>query len=392
MERLSHNLVETIDQQMLSPLAQSAIGCPTLKITRWETATLSVQGRRTVFRFSGVGHDGVAPRAWSIILKEILAPERTDALDNEPDCGWYWQRESLLYATGIPQSLSSRVHTSGLRAPRCFGVLEPMPQVRWIWLEDLQDYYDSRWPLERYSLAAYHLGVFNGSYLTGQSLPTVPWLTDKGLPSFCDHYLVADIERLRDPKIWTHPLLRHALTKPVLPELERLVADRERFLAGVRDYPHTFCHLDAHSDNMAALRDEHGQEVTVLFDWAIAGYATPGEEISRLMWVALLDFKVDVADAERLESMIFARYLQGLADVGWQADTDQVRYVYLMRSVIVFTLEAAVQAVDHALSEDVDGLETYYGWPQERLVEQDTQITYLLLKRIDELRAILNTS
>jgi hypothetical protein len=143
---------------------------------------------------------------------------------------------------------------------------------------------------------------------------------------------------------------------------------------------------------MAALRNEYGSEVTVLFDWALAGYGAPGEEISRLVWVALLDFKVDVADAERLESMIFARYLQGLADAGWQADPAQVRYAYLMNSVIIFTLEAVVQAVDHAFSEDVDGLEAYYGWPQERLVEHDTQITYLLLKRTNELRAILNTS
>lgn len=389
MERLSRDLVKTIDQHILAPLAQFAIDCPTLKITAWKTSTLSVQGRRSVFRFSGIGHDGATPLAWSLILKEILAPVSPNAPDNEPDCWWYWPRESLLYAAGIPQSINSRAHTGGLRAPRCFGVLEPTSQVRWIWLEDLQDCYESKWPVERYSLAGYHLGIFNGNYLKGQSVPTVPWLTNHGLGS-ASGLKVAErqLRRLRDPKIWTHPLLRRAFVIPVLPELERLFADREQFLAGVTNYPHAFCHLDAHSDNMAALRDENGSEVTVLFDWALAGYGAPGEEISRLVWAALLDFKVDVADAERLELMVFDQYLQGLADTGWQADPVQVRYAYLMSSVLIFTLE--MEAVDHAFSEDVDGLETYYGWPQERLVEQNAQITYFLLKRADELRAILN--
>jgi hypothetical protein len=140
---------------------------------------------------------------------------------------------------------------------------------------------------------------------------------------------------------------------------------------------------------MAALRDEKGSEVTVLFDWALAGYGAPGQEISRLVWAALLDFKVDVADAERLESMVFDSYLQGLADAGWQADPAQVRYAYLMSSVLIFTLE--MEAVDHAFSEDVAALENYYGWPQERLVTQNAQVTYLLLKRADTLRAILNS-
>lgn len=389
MEMLSHNLVQTISQPMLAPLAQTALDCPNLKITAWELTPLSVQGQRSVFRFTGIGYDGATPRTWSLILKEIRAPESADDPANEPDCPWYWPRESLLYATGIPQSLSRSVPTSRLRAPRCFGVWEPIPPVRWIWLEDLQDCYAGRWPLERYALAAYHLGLFNGSSLMGQSVPPVPWLMGNSLRYARTFSTVTELQRLRDPKIWTHPLLRRAFAIPVLPELERLVADRKQFLAGIMDYPQAFCHLDAHADNMALLSDSKGGEVTVLFDWALAGYGAPGEEISRLVWAALLDFKVDVADAERLESMVFDQYLQGLVDTGWQADPVQVRYAYLMSSVLIFTLE--MEAVDHAFNEDVAGLETYYGWPQERLVEQNAQVTYLLLKRADQLRAILNT-
>jgi len=97
---------------------------------------------------------------------------------------------------------------------------------------------------------------------------------------------------------------------------------------------------------------------------------------------------VEFADAERLETMVFDGYLQGLADAGWQADPTQIRFGYLMSSVLIFTL--AMEAVDHAWNKDVAGLEAYYGWPQKRLVEQNAQVMYLLLERADELRAMLD--
>ena len=172
-------------------------------------------------------------------------------LDYELDCWYYWERESQLYGAGIPQALQG-----DLRSPRCFGVVEPVPHIRWIWLEDLHDRYDGNWPLERYGLAAYHLGKFNGRYLVGEPMPVAPWLHDHGLRSESGAQVIDDaMARLRDPAIWAHPLLRQAFPKPMLPALERLATDRERFLAGAAEMPRTFCHLDAHPDNMAALDD-----------------------------------------------------------------------------------------------------------------------------------------
>jgi hypothetical protein len=294
---------------------------------------------------------------------------------------YYWQRESLLYNAGIPQALDE-----DLRAPRCFGVMEPALHLRWIWLEDLQDRYGGNWPLARYALTAYHLGKFNGRYLVEKPMPVAPWLNANGLRSG-SAAKVAEMARLRDPAIWTHPLLRRTFPQPMLPALERLAADRERFLAGAAEMPRTFCHLDAHSENMAALEDTNGEASTVLFDWALAGYGVPGEEISRLVWAALLDGKVEVAEADRLEVMVFERYLQGLNDVGWHADPWQVRYGYLMSSVLIFPFE--MEAVDFAFAEDVAEMERYFGWSQERLIEQNARVNDLLLVRANELRRML---
>ncbi|MEZ4862678.1 MAG: phosphotransferase [Caldilineaceae bacterium] len=176
----------------------------------------------------------------------------------------------------------------------------------------------------------------------------------------------------------------------MLSALERLAADRGRFIIGAAEMPRTFCHLDAHSDNMAALKGRNGEEITVLFDWALAGYGVPGEEISRLVWAALLDCKVEVAEAEHLETIVFERYLQGLNDVEWQADPLQVRYGYLMSSVLIFLFE--MEAVDFVFTDDVAEMERVWGWPQAWLIEQNARVNDRLLARADELRRMLAMS
>ena len=73
---------------------------------------------------------------------------------------------------------------------------------------------------------------------------------------------------------------------------------------------------------MAALRDAAGEEVTVLFDWALAGYAAPGAEISNMVWSSLLEFQLDIAELDWLEAAVLDSYIQGLGAAGWQADPD----------------------------------------------------------------------
>lgn len=371
-----------VDRATLTTVVRVATGHPQLELGPWETRLLSTQGRRSVWRFVGVGRDGMAEQPWSLILKVIQAPEHATDHDSDMRDWAYWPRESLLYEAGVPQALAGR-----LRAPRCFGVMHPAPLLRWIWLEDLRDRYGGTWPRERYALAARHLGAFNAAYLVGRPLPTAPWLTGNGLRSRSAS-AIADLDRLREPALWEDALLHHVFPRPVLSDLERLAAERERFLAAAAQLPQTFCHLDAWHGNMAAMEDASGEDVTVLFDWALAGYGALGGEISNVVWTSLLEFKLDVNDVERLEAEVFEGYLQGLAQAGWQADLRQVRCAYLISSVLLFGL--APEAVDHALSEGEHAtLEEQYGWPLERMVRQAAEVTYLLLRRADELRDLL---
>lgn len=371
-----------VSQATLLPLVRSALDYPDLEIEDWQITSLSVQGQRRIFRFAGVGINDSDPQPWSIILKEI-APPPSQNTPNRDEKHWaYWPRESLLYQAGIPQSISGP-----LRAPRCLAVMQPTPDLHWIWLEDLQDIYQGQWPLERYALAAYHLGQFNGSYIAaGKAKPEAPWLTDIGLRSR-SATAVANFEKLRNPEIWQNPYLKRAFPQPILPELERLTAERERFLAAVAQLPQTFCHADAWQGNMMAVK-ENGTDVTVIFDWALSGYGAVGEEIANLVWSALLEFKLDMAQAQELESAIFGSYCQGLADAGAAIAATSVHIGYLTRSVLVFGLEP--EAVEHAQNPDKTAVEQYYGWPIERMIAQTAQVTYLLLNRANELRALLD--
>lgn len=372
-----------VDRATLTTVVRVATGQPHLDLGPWQTTLLSSQGRRSVWRFTGVGRDGAAEQPWSLILKEVRAPERADAHDTDVRDWAYWPRESLLYEAGIPQALAGP-----LRAPRCFGTMRPATNLRWIWLEELQDRYGGTWPLERYALAAHHLGACNAAYLVGRPLPTAPWLTADGLRSRSAS-AIAGLDRLRTPALWEHPLLRQSFPRPVLGDLERLSAERERLLAAAARLPQTFCHLDAWHGNMAALVDASGDDVTVLFDWELAGYGALGVEISNLVWSSLLEFKLASSDVERLEAQVVAGYMQGLASAGWKADPRQVRCAYLISSVLLFGL--VPEAVDHALSEDQHAaLERHYGWPLERIVRQAAEVTYLLLGRADELRDLLS--
>jgi hypothetical protein len=372
-----------LDQGTILKFARLATGCHDLQIDTWETTTLSVQGRRSIFRLAGIGDGGEASRPWSVVLKQIQAPEDPDAPDAEVDHCAYWEREYLLYQAGVPQSL-----TGDLRAPHCFGVLQPVPDLRWIWLEDLHDRYHGAWPIEHFAKTAYHLGIFNGQYLVNKPVPEGNNIARHALRCSSGYY-IEEFNRYRDPSVWKHPLIRRAYPKPVIETLDRLAADREKFLDVLESLPQTFCHLDAWHGNMAAVLNADRTESTVLFDWALAGYGAPGEEIGHLIWVALLEFQVDFQDAARLESEVFNHYLQGLEDAGWQPDPTQVRCAYLINSILQFGF--ALEAVDHALDEDAyAAAEELYGKPIDQLVIQAAQVTYLLIERMDELRSLLD--
>ena len=144
--------LQAIDRDTLNPLVQKALDSETATVTDWQVAPLPAE-RRNVFRFTGHACTAGKTAAWSLVLK-VVRRERTSG-----------RREAQANASGLLRNLSG-----GLAAARCFGVEAHGDTFR-IWQEEVVDEIGQPWPLDRYSLAARHLGQFNGAYLAVRPPP-----------------------------------------------------------------------------------------------------------------------------------------------------------------------------------------------------------------------------
>ena len=311
--------LESIDPATLTPLVQRALGRQTVQVIDWDVQQIhgGIGGgvfTSAIFRFTGRGRDQDQTVPWSLILKTF-----SPAADADPSGPYYPQREADAYRSGWLDDLPS-----GLAAPACYGVVEHLNGGIWVWLEEVADDIGPRWPLERYSLAARHLGQFNGAYLMGQPLPTWPWFSTRWLRRVVAQTASA-IAQLSD--VLAYPLVRRWLPGDASDRCFRLWAERERLLDALDRLPRTICHLDAFSRNLFSRRGVDSDQ-TVAIDWAFVGRGAVGEEIEPLVCRSLGFYDVALTQAQELDGVVFAGYLDGLRDAGWQGDPRQVRLGY----------------------------------------------------------------
>ena len=386
--------IQELEQEQLSAILSVIYQNHQFKIDAWNYQAL-VKGSSTgnVFRLKGNGYDNGKPVAWSLILKFVPAPE-TDQTDAQVAFGddssrWnYWKRELRFYQSSLPDNLPI-----GLSVPRCFHI-EEQPDGYWLWLEDVVDLYEHKWPISRFGLAAQHLARFSGAYLVDVELPTYPWLTkDKDLIQHWEEQVIdldvwAKIRQLRDQ----HPLVRRGWPDTILAGLSRLWQEREMFFEILGKLPKTLQHTDSGHRNLMARRDQAGNEQTVALDWALVGIGTIGEEITPLVCATLMWFGVETAHASELETVVFDGYLQGLRDAGWQGDPKLVRLGYLATTALRFGMLAtwAPEMVTLDRKGQI-GWETMFGHPIETIVDNYVALRHFVLARADEARELMST-
>jgi hypothetical protein len=337
-------------------------------------------------RLSRVGPDGeggvwrLAGGDWSLVLKVVVRHARADRggdLVDEPGHFFFWRREPLAYASGMLDDLA------GVRAPRCYGVEERPDGSYHLWLEDVADDAGG-WTIERYALAARHLGRFNGAYAAGRPLPEHRWLHTGFGPLWRAESEEA-VAPFRRADTWADPR-----TRALLPgdDGRRVLAawDDRRVLEELADAaPTTLCHYDAFRGNMAAAGDE-----TVLLDWEYVGLGAFGQEAGHLTTESLFAAHVPGDEADALDAAVFAGYLAGLADAGWRGDARAVRRAYCA-SASRRWLNTAVRRAHQAATCDDPALaarfERWLGMPVERCARHLADLTRLLLGFADEARA-----
>jgi hypothetical protein len=332
-----------IDEVTLTTVVRRILNSTTATLGEWHTEAIAHHIINNVTaglqRITGLANNGREQLSWSVILKILhLQPEKADSIFNssqDPTHWNYWQREALIYTSEILDNW-----TGDLVAPHCFAVTEPFVNVVWLWLEDIQGNPGSTWPLERFGVAARHLGYLQGSYVMGQSLPSQPWLSrgwHRAWVSNIDH---TALEAWQKASSWQHPLLKEIFPTDVGDRVMSLWSDRHILLDAVDKAPHTLCHFDITPNNLFSRRNANGDDQTVLIDWSFVGYGVLGEDIINLVLDSIFLLLVDGSSLIPLEKLVLEGYLAGLRSAGWNGDEWMVRFTYAAVAALHFGLIA----------------------------------------------------
>ena len=268
-----------------------------------------------LYRVQGQATTRAGVKPWSLILK-VIQPTTGSQEPRQRD---YWKRELLIYQSDLLADLPG-----GLAAPRCLGITEQAAEEFWLWLEDLGEDEETAWPLERYALAARHLGEWNGMYLVQRPLPAQTWLSSTA--DIRQRLALAEPGIAELPQLSQHPHLAKFLADDSVARILRLWAERHALLTRLDQLPHTLCHRDAFRRNLRARQGPDGQPQTVALDWAMIGIGILGEELVRLFGLTLLFFSVEIGRIAEMDALIFAGYVEGLRAAGWQGDARLARF------------------------------------------------------------------
>jgi hypothetical protein len=368
-----------IDRATLAPLVQSALGSETVGVIDWACEQLhgGIGLGTAIYRFSGEGHDRGQEAPWSLILKTLCPAE-----DNAHVSAWnYYKREADAYQSGWVDDLPG-----GLAAPRCFGVLDHPDGTCWIWLEEVVEAIGSQWPLEHYGVVARHLARFSGAYLVDRPLPGWSWLSSNWLR----HYVEQSAPAMKP--------LRNAVASPWgrrwLPEEDsdqffRLWAERALFLDALDRLPQTICHFDIFRRNLFARKTADGDDQTVVIDWAFVGQGPLGADLNPLVWMSIALGGVAEDELQELEEIAFEGYLEGLRDVGWQGDPQQVRLGYTAASTRYLFPEIG-RWLRYILDESLHAAaEHEFGMPMGEVFDFVARLRRPLLSKLGETRDLI---
>jgi hypothetical protein len=324
--------LQALDERTLTSLMRRALNNPTIQLEEWSFTKIHADYNPLtvgVYRIAGTARADEHIRSWSVVLKMVHALDEIEPFEsdwlNDPTNFAYWQREALVFQSGLFNGWQGN-----LVPVQCYGVLKPAADLRWLWLEDVQESRPGPWPLERHILAARHFGEFNGAFIDRYPLPDYPWLTHHFLRqwlAFC-RALGSDAI-LRDLSVWAAPLVHGVLPPDLAPRILQVLEDAEDLLAALERLPQTLCHLDTDRRNLFTRTDPRGQEQTVVIDWGQMGMAAFGEDLGNQVGGDLFHLAVPAREAAQYAEAAFAAYVEGLQAMGWCGQPEQVRFASL---------------------------------------------------------------
>ena len=174
--------------------------------------------------------------------------------------------------------------------------------------------------------------------------------------------------------------------------LQRCWRERGSFLATLDRLPRTLCHGDAFPANIFLTRTATEHESLVAVDWSEVGIGPVGEEIATLVLISS-PFDTYSFPPDELDGPVFAAYVRGLNDAGWQGDERLVRLGYVgaattrkaLLDPAIFFLQIAGGSLTSA--GERRGMASV-----KRLLEHEATAFSFALDRADEARELMRAS
>jgi hypothetical protein len=326
-----------IDRDAATRVASVALGQPATEVecdARPLVYSVLNPVSQGLYRITGSARVDGAARQWSSVLKICRRPTEEHLARVPPE--WRdvylrflrWDREADAYASGLLERLPE-----GVTAPRCFGV-DREEATAWVWLEDVREEQPS-WSLERYGLAARHLGRLNASRFDRSAA----WFSRELIRHWSDYFSRTTKAILDDERVWSAPAVLNAFAPTAREVLRTFHASRHRWLDALDALPLTFSHVDAFRANMLS-RTRDGRVETVLLDWAFVGEAPIAADAAQLV-VASIFYHGDALDPEVLEAEVLNGYRLGLQDAGITKTATELARAYAINAVARWALPIA---------------------------------------------------
>jgi hypothetical protein len=367
------------DSDLVAPVRR-LLGGDAVAIAGWSAEPIAGGAGETlgVWRVTGEATVDGEAAPFTVILKGWPAPDAAP----DPTAWDSPHRELRACASGFLGDLPG-----GITAPRCLGEMERADGTIWAWMTPMSTSALARWELEHFALVARRMGQFNGAYLAGRRHPRGDWVSHGWTRKWTEAAREA-IEHFDD--YIGHPLVAQAFPPAKRRRIERLFAERHHWFDAIDELPQTFSHLDAFPRNVFLCPGPDGELQPGLIDWSFAGIAAAGEELVALVSSSVLFGEADGIAIEALDEAVFAAYVEGLRDAGWQGDERLVRMAYtgsLAMRYLIGTLRMLLPVLASGHAEAA--IEGMFGITYEAFRERVDHYNAWAHERADEFRGYL---
>jgi hypothetical protein len=366
--------LKSIDTTLLAEIVQQDQRDASFKITEWSVRRLSNKGIANpdglwLFSGTGIGSKGIQP--WSVVLKILVRQNDEPPLDNH----WHWKREFLLAQSELINNLAGPV-----KGPRIFHS-EETSDGAWIWMEHVEDLHPGPWTLDNYAFAAHQLGIWNGAYLTGTSLPTDNWLAHQ--------YHRSWLSWINFEEDWLFSLNQKYVPNEAVDRCKKLWDVRETFFKVLESLPKVFSHFDCQRRNLMIRRGANQANELVALDWAQCGIGAIGTELNWLVGMGTTLLEWSPSDIVTLDETTFRSYIQGLQDTGWSGDVNIVRLGYVTMLAVFIGCAFPGLTAAWCSTESREAALQVFDFAEEELFWKVLPVLDYSLDRADEARSLM---